>query len=421
MNDPVWEFLEALPGKSAALFDWDHALSGWDRYPLFRDHFLQLTKNHATAVDCPTDCGLGCPRKVVVHSDSEIVAVCQEKEAGAVPLVRQQTFIYRLKQSAVNKAICRALDIQHREEPIPILSHTWRLGDFLPSTGTVFPVYLTLPEKKDDMTETVRELCLENQNPFVLLAPTRKLLSRNAERLMNQRAALFMALCEEVTFQEGGRLKRIRNESPFRILFPDNHFAASTDPLPANIFRQCGDRWQIRFQGGESVPFERQKGVEYLTLLLAAPGRYISVLDLYHGGTLDEETRKALESSGLEVGDYQAAAEIRNELNRIDQEIESSRECSDLSRLDDLHENREMLLSQVKAMIGPGGKLRHANDPLRKPRDNVSKAVRRTLKNLKDARMTALAEHLESSLEFGGEMRYQPSESISWETKPVIG
>ena len=59
MNDPVWEFLEALPGKSAALFDWDHALSGWDRYPLFRDHFLQLTKNHATAVDCPTDCGLG--------------------------------------------------------------------------------------------------------------------------------------------------------------------------------------------------------------------------------------------------------------------------------------------------------------------------------------------------------------------------
>ena len=29
MNDPVWEFLEALPGKSAALFDWDHALSGW--------------------------------------------------------------------------------------------------------------------------------------------------------------------------------------------------------------------------------------------------------------------------------------------------------------------------------------------------------------------------------------------------------
>ena len=80
MNDPVWEFLEALPGKSAALFDWDHALSGWDRYPLFRDHFLQLTKNHATAVDCPTDCGLGCPRKVVVHSDSEIGrASCRER------------------------------------------------------------------------------------------------------------------------------------------------------------------------------------------------------------------------------------------------------------------------------------------------------------------------------------------------------
>jgi hypothetical protein len=40
MTDPLWTYLDALPGKSAALCDWDHALSGWDRYPLFREHFL---------------------------------------------------------------------------------------------------------------------------------------------------------------------------------------------------------------------------------------------------------------------------------------------------------------------------------------------------------------------------------------------
>jgi hypothetical protein len=51
MSDPFWAYLERLPGKSAALFDWDKALSGWDRYPLFRDHFLQLTKNHAIFQD----------------------------------------------------------------------------------------------------------------------------------------------------------------------------------------------------------------------------------------------------------------------------------------------------------------------------------------------------------------------------------
>ena len=57
MSDPVWAYLERLPGKSAALFDWDKALSGWDRYPLFRDHFLQVTKSNASAVDYPTECG----------------------------------------------------------------------------------------------------------------------------------------------------------------------------------------------------------------------------------------------------------------------------------------------------------------------------------------------------------------------------
>ena len=84
MSDPVWAYLERLPGKSAALFDWDQALSGWDRYPLFRDHFLQLTKSHATAVDCPSECGLGCPRSVVTHAKTNIRAVCNEKEGPAI-------------------------------------------------------------------------------------------------------------------------------------------------------------------------------------------------------------------------------------------------------------------------------------------------------------------------------------------------
>jgi hypothetical protein len=81
MSDPVWAYLERLPGKSAALFDWDKALSSWDRYPLFRDHFLQLTKNHATAVDCPTECGLGCPRKVCrpLSPLASVVAVKQHR------------------------------------------------------------------------------------------------------------------------------------------------------------------------------------------------------------------------------------------------------------------------------------------------------------------------------------------------------
>ena len=139
MSDPFWAYLERLPGKSAALFDWDMALSGWDRYPLFRDHFLQLTKNHATAVDCPTECGLGCPRSVVTHVKTNIRAICNEKEYPAVQLTTRQTLIYRLKQSAINGAICAALGIEHRESKFDGLPHTWRLGDFIPTAGMKSP------------------------------------------------------------------------------------------------------------------------------------------------------------------------------------------------------------------------------------------------------------------------------------------
>lgn len=72
-------------------------------------------------------------------------------------------------------------------------------------------------------------------------------------------------------------------------------------------------------------------------------------------------------------------------------------------------------------MIGPGGKVRKSDDPLKKPRDAVSKAVRRTMQNIRKAKMNRLAEHLEKSIVFGNEMMYNPSDDIYWETLFVSG
>jgi hypothetical protein len=156
-------------------------------------------------------------------------------------------------------------------------------------------------------------------------------------------------------------------------------------------------------------------------MLLASPGKAISVLDLYHAGTLDESQRTALMASGLAVGDHQAVAAYRTALQDLDDELEEAREWADESRLAALAEQRDLLLSQIKSMIGVGGKLRRANDPLRRPRDNVTKAIRRTMDNLRTAHMTDLAKHLDAALVFGGEITYQPTEPIIWETRPISG
>lgn len=421
MDDPVWDVLEDLPGNAAALFDWNIRLGAWPKYASFRKRFFQLTRDRALAVDCPTDCGLGCPRKIVEHSPDEIVAICPEREAGPIRVSMQDLRIHRIDHARFNEEICTAFGIEHRASKADGCRHTWRLGDFIPVAGMVFPVFFTLPDDQDGLSEVVRTLCIAHENPFVLIAPTRRRLNPVTEGLLSRRKALLLSLREEITISEDGGLNRTQACPPFKSLMPAGFYASPADPLPKNVFRKIGDRWHIRFNGGEPITLESQKGFEYLKALLEAPQRYISVLDLYHGGDVDEESRRALQAGGLEVGSYREVVELRNALSETDKEIEDAERCNDLVRLESVRENRDRLTSQLKSMIGPGGRLRKANDPLKKPRDSVSKAIRRVLKSIREAGMTGLAEHLEKSLEFGGEMTYRPIATVLWETKPVTG
>ncbi|MDA8126634.1 MAG: hypothetical protein M0009_15785 [Deltaproteobacteria bacterium] len=421
MDDPVWDVLEDLPGEAAALFDWNLRLGAWPRYEAFKSRFFRLTRDHASAVDCPTDCGLGCPRKVIEHSPADIVAICQEREAEPVQLSTQDLRIYKIDHPRFNEEICTAFGIEHRASKVDGCSHTWRLGDFTPAAGMVFPVFFTRPDEGDGLSEVARTLCIAQENSFALIAPTRRRLNPVAEGLLARRKALFLSLKEEIAISEDGGLNRIQAGPSFKSLMPAGFYASPADPLPKNIFRRSGDRWQIRFNGGEPISLGRQKGFEYLTALLESPQRYISVLDLYHGGKMDEDARRALQAGGLDIGSYREAAELRSELLEIDKDIGDAERCHDFGRLESLQKKRDALTSHLKSMIGPGGRLRKANDPLKKPRDSVSKAVGRAVKSIRDAGMTGLADHLEKSLESGGEMSYRPVANVLWETKPMTG
>jgi hypothetical protein len=68
----------------------------------------------------------------------------------------------------------------------------------------------------------------------------------------------------------------------------------------------------------------------------------------------------------------------------------------------------------MKDLIGLGGALRKLDDPLKRPRDAVTKAIRRTIKNIRAAGMNGLADHTEKSMAFGKDIIYKPSEDIYW-------
>ncbi len=61
----LWQFLEEHPRQNAPWCEWQDAFGGWESFRGIETKFLQLTNQRASAVNCRTDCGQGCPRKVV--------------------------------------------------------------------------------------------------------------------------------------------------------------------------------------------------------------------------------------------------------------------------------------------------------------------------------------------------------------------
>ncbi len=251
----LWRYLEDLPGQAAPLVEWHQHLDGWPGFQDFHRRYLQLTKDPATAVECRTDCGLGCPRKVVTHAPNDIVAVCPEQEEKPYPLKRQDILIYSVKRASLHKDICSALGITHRESKVDGCRRTWRLGDFVPTAGMIFPVFLTHQEDQDELLEVAKTLCLLHADPFVLLTLTRRRLSPPTEQMLAQRNAIFLALEEEMPFDEQGGLQVRRT--------PDELFAPLHEEVPepgsggmVHFPTPDGTRWsdiKIQFRNGHTV------------------------------------------------------------------------------------------------------------------------------------------------------------------------
>jgi hypothetical protein len=412
--------LEDLPGQKAPLAVWRNLLGDWPLFDQVLRKYLLVTGQRAASLECPTPCCYECPRRVVYYAPGDIEAICPGQEVSPIKIAEKDLLFYGLKQSAIINAVCDAIGIACKPSEIAGCHSSWRIGDFISPRRASVSVYMSMQERYDELDSVVTNICLLHSDPIVFITPTRRWLSVESEQMLEQRGSVFLAMEEKLVFAEKANLQTSSPKSYlFRKLLPKDLHTTSADPLAQYIFRQCGSRWQIRFQGGEAVFLNRQKGAEYITILLATPHQLISVLDLYDNGTMDEQTRVAMKAGGFHAAEYKLVAKIRNSLKELEQEIVEAEEFNDHERAERLRVEKDQILKQVNAMIGPGGKLRKSDDPLKKPRDAVSKAVRRTIQNVRKANMNRLADHLEKSIVFGNKMMYNPSDEIIWETLAV--
>jgi tetratricopeptide (TPR) repeat protein len=172
-----------------------------------------------------------------------------------------------------------------------------------------------------------------------------------------------------------------------------------------NVFRREGDYWCVAFDG-RTVRVRDLKGVRYLALLLASPGRELHVLDLVAEEGQPGAHPMALGDAG-ELLDARAKDAYRRRLAEIEEDIQQADVLGDAERAAQAATEREFLVRELSRAIGLGGRDRRAGAASERARAGVTRAIRQAIARLAEHH-PGLGEHLQRTIRTGTYCAYMP-------------
>ena len=199
----LWEYLGELPEQKTAWCRWFHHLSGWLRFNTFYTYYLEIEGERAKSLECTTPCAHGCPRQIVEISPYDIEAVCPLGEVDPVQLEFRDILIYSLRRDTLHQAICVSLKIDRPSGNIwREFGNTWYIGDYCDGAKIHCSIYLTY--RTATLPETISSLCRLHQEPFMLMAPTRRGLAPEVQELLDKNSSVLFSMEAELSLQPDG-------------------------------------------------------------------------------------------------------------------------------------------------------------------------------------------------------------------------
>ena len=241
-----WHALEAVPGAAAVDIEWK-ALLGSD-YETAKA-FLRPNGKMAASHPCMVRRGCGCEHEVVVHDSEDIVAVCRcERGCETFSLQRSDIVVYELNRRALDASLAKVFGLFEETDSAIDLPGTTRIGVYSPYAGYRFPVYLTIQMEPDDFNRILDGLLSRNDNPFILLAPTRNHCTSMAEKRLAAKGSIFIPLSENVSRQF--QLLRSMDDIFANLPRPKENDARLFFPTPPDAI---WENVSIRFKDGHTV------------------------------------------------------------------------------------------------------------------------------------------------------------------------
>ncbi len=193
----------------------------------------------------------------------------------------------------------------------------------------------------------------------------------------------------------------------------------SRPPPGPSVLRREGEYFSIAFEG-KPFRLKDSKGLQYLALLLAAPGKEFHALDLVAGGGGLPSVRQSVDadefsSSGLgdagEILDDQAKTAYKRRLVDLEEDLEEAEAFGDSERASRAKEEREFLARELASALGLGGRNRVAASASERARVNVTRAIRSALTRVGE-HSPALAAHLQVTVHTGTFCSYTPDPRV---------
>jgi len=199
-----WRSLESVPGLAAVTVEWK-ALLGPEYEQV--QGFFRPNGRLATSYPCTQEPDCGCYHEVIEHAPDDLVAACrcEPKRCDTFKVTRADIAFYELDRKALCADITLALQIQPDFSPVEDMWQTYLIGHYAPYAGFRFPVFLAIQIEPDEFHQVVQGLVVENDEPFILLSPTYDLYKPGCEKLLQKRAAHFLALDEILALDDEGK------------------------------------------------------------------------------------------------------------------------------------------------------------------------------------------------------------------------
>ena len=185
--------------------------------------------------------------------------------------------------------------------------------------------------------------------------------------------------------------------------------AVETGVTTVRLVEQAGGLWQVGRPGHE-VTLPDLRGLHQLHALLSRPDTGVLATDLVTG-----KDPAAVWQPGLEVIDDRARRAYRRRLAELEQEIISASARGDRGRHGRLRDEQKLLLAQLSAGTGLGGRPRITGSTVERSRIAVRKTLVAAIARIAEADPW-LGRHLRDRVRTGTECRYEsdPDHPVTW-------